>query len=178
MPIGTSLGAFYDDGFHQAAAQWNPDKYDADNKMVQTPNQVDQNKQMDKIEETELGGTPVSDVIDINPMTVTENGVMPLLGGAVKSPETVKSAALQYKGKTYEGQNHGYALSDIMDAHGDVSMKDIKDGFTTSKGRFVSREEAFGIAKGRNQIDQKVLDSIPHDQDYNMLLSEDLKPIQ
>lgn len=32
MPIGTSLGAYYDDGFHQSTAQWDPDKYDENEK--------------------------------------------------------------------------------------------------------------------------------------------------
>lgn len=61
MGIGTSLGAYYDDAFHQAAAQWDP-KYD-DN--IITPGQVDQNRQMDTIEQNELGGTPIADVVPL-----------------------------------------------------------------------------------------------------------------
>lgn len=40
MSIGTSMGAYYDDAFHQAAAQWDP-KYD-DNEI--TPDKMQTNK--------------------------------------------------------------------------------------------------------------------------------------
>jgi hypothetical protein len=94
----------------------------------------------------------------------------------VSKPESVKSAALQYKGETIEGVNHGDALNTIMSRQGGIPESDfakIKEGFTTTKGRFVSREEAFDIAKERDQIDQKTLDSLTAES--KMLLSEDLK---
>lgn len=59
MGVGTSLGAFYDDGFHQAAAQWDPKKYDADNEMIETPDQAAQNKELNNVELTELGGIEI-----------------------------------------------------------------------------------------------------------------------
>lgn len=57
MSIGTSMGAYYDDAFHQAAAQWDP-KYD-DNEI--TPDQMGQNQQMDAVEMQQLGGLQVAD---------------------------------------------------------------------------------------------------------------------
>lgn len=44
MGIGTSLGAYYDDSFRQAAAQWNPKLYD-DNEL--TPSQLQRNLTID-----------------------------------------------------------------------------------------------------------------------------------
>lgn len=55
MAIGTSMGAYYDDEFHHAAAGWD-NKYD-DNEV--TPFQMDQNKQLNQVEQTELGGLEV-----------------------------------------------------------------------------------------------------------------------
>lgn len=90
--------------------------------------------------------------------------------------ETVSKAALQYKGELFEGKNHGFALGDIMDKHPDIDLKDwqkdIKEGFTTSHGRFISREEAFDMARDKGQIDPKVLPALTADS--KMLLSEDL----
>ena len=62
MGIGLSNGAFYEDQFHQAVAEWDPEKYD-DNEMVVTPKQMDTNKQLDQIEQTELGGIPIKDTM-------------------------------------------------------------------------------------------------------------------
>jgi hypothetical protein len=55
MGIGTSMGAYYEDEFHMAAAQWDP-KYD-DNEI--TPDQMGTNQQLEQVEQTELGGIPV-----------------------------------------------------------------------------------------------------------------------
>lgn len=44
-----------------------PEENKGDERMVVTPNQVQENKTMDKIEETDLGGIPVSDRIYVSP---------------------------------------------------------------------------------------------------------------
>lgn len=251
MGIGTSQGAFYEDSFHQAAAQWDP-KYD-ENEI--TPSIVEQNKQLNDVEMTELGGIPVADkttptgkyigdlgkdddlsynssipigrrngdkierhtdpeeymkslpadqegyTLPDNPTLfirkktdeplVSENKGLPILKVAnitntpaeimdglegsrsypsgFSKPERIKSAALIHNGETYEDINHGLALGRILDQYPDVSMKNIKDGFTTTHGRFVSREEAMGIAQSQRQINH------PDIPNYGMLLSEDLK---
>lgn len=77
MGIGTSMGAYYDDSFHQAAADWDP-KYDnnvVDPAVVYAPStggfsldfdnnettmgEINTNKQLDQVEQTELGGTEI-----------------------------------------------------------------------------------------------------------------------
>lgn len=104
-------------------------------------------------------------------------------GGGVSVPETVKSAALRIPstGEVFEGANHGHAFGDIMDKYPNLDMNNfgklgIQDGFTTSKGRFISREEAMSLAIRRNQLNEnaaKTREMLPDTND--MLLSEDLK---
>jgi hypothetical protein len=55
MPIGTSLGAYFDDSFHHATAQWD-EKYD-DN--VITPDQSNTNKQLNQSELDPSTGTGI-----------------------------------------------------------------------------------------------------------------------
>lgn len=68
MGIGTSLGAYYEDAFqHQSDVHEEiKPKEGIDNNVV-TPPEVRQNKEMDKIEETELGGIPVANRIYVSP---------------------------------------------------------------------------------------------------------------
>lgn len=53
------MGAYYDDSFHQAAAEWDK-QYETNDNMVVTPNQMGQNQQMDKVDMDELGGLPIA----------------------------------------------------------------------------------------------------------------------
>lgn len=181
MGIGTSLGSYYDDEHHYAASQWD-DKYD--NNVIdpdilnpQDDTKTDANVIPPSVKTSDFI-TQVSDVHTINPMTDVENGVIPLAGAPNTVPETVGKSAVVIQGKTYTGDNHGFALSQFMDENPGVdlnkALKGYKDGFMTSKDRFVSREEAFDIAKNQNQIEDKVLPSLTAES--KMLLSEDLKP--
>jgi len=81
-------------------------------------------------------------------------------------PERIKSAALRYKDQIFEGENHGIALGNLGEAHPDIDMSrfysDVDQGFTTSTGRFISREEAADMV-GANK---------------SYLLSEDLDKLQ
>lgn len=203
MGIGTSRGAFYQDEHHQAAEEW---KGFTQDRGVITPEQLDQSRQMDAVQMQELGGIEVKDQMPFpnnsNPDSnfVNRFGSLPPSGilndlkrppdnspALVRRigdkpedhPEMVDKAALQYGGKTYTGINHGYALQDIMNEHGssdNIDFKSVKDGFTTTTGRFVSREEAMDIAKAQDQIDQKVKGQMAPDS--SMLLSEDLSHLQ
>lgn len=183
MPIGDSKGAFYEDQFHHEAAPW-MDMDSKDNNVI--------DPEVDPGSTTPLSNPVlhISDIKTASPrVTITDDDIntgiglaLAFSGGGLKTAgteaaETVGKAALQYKGKTYEGANHGFALGDLMDAHKTEDfgalMGDVKQGFTTSKGRFVSREEAFDIAKKQDQIDPKVLPSLTDES--TMLLSEDLK---
>lgn len=191
MGIGTSMGGFYDDDHHFAAAQWDH-KYDGNDNNVLDPDILnpedatnsDKNivepitKTQDFITEvnnnSEANGNllpkQISDIYSIAPMVDTENGVLPMMGG---TPETVGKAALQIGGETFTGQNHGEAFEKFMTKYPEGDFSKFKDGFMTSKGRFVSREEAFDIAKKQDQIKEDVLPSLTHES--TILLSEDIK---
>lgn len=95
-------------------------------------------------------------------------------GGIANAGETIGKAALRYGGKVYEDANHGLAFNKLLEEHANAPMGDIDQGFTTSSGRFVSREEAFDIAKAKDQIKSEVLPALT--KDSTTLLSEDLKP--
>lgn len=96
-------------------------------------------------------------------------------------PEKVGKAALQYKDQIFEGQNHGMALNDIMEKYPDDEFRigtkpgQIRDGFMTTKGRFVSREEAMTIARAQDQLEPNAKKAVEA-SDSSMLLSEDLSP--
>lgn len=178
MGVGTSLGAYFDDSFHQATAQWD-NKYDTNEVGVDqdSPAMNDKNNIMpDDAVNYKFFNPQIETIANI---TNTPGEIMDGLEGTKQypsgfyTPEKVKSAALIHNGETYEDVNHGFALGRILDKYPDANMKNIKEGFTTDRGRFVSREEAFGIAKARDQIQDNVLPSLT--KDSTMLLSEDLK---
>lgn len=50
MGIGTSLGAFYDDEFHYQQSQHDPKKYDTNDNIERTPNDVQTGKALDAAE--------------------------------------------------------------------------------------------------------------------------------
>lgn len=65
---------------------------------------------------------------------------------ALDAPEKIKSAAVRLGDNIYESADHGSAANDLMAEHGEGALKQAEAGFTTSRGRFVSREEAERIA--------------------------------
>lgn len=78
-----------------------------------------------------------------------------------KAPEvetTVKAPASRYAGVVYEGEHHQDTYNQIRQATGrkmnmdDPEAEGIEAGFVTSTGRFVSREEAYKIARAGGQI--------------------------
>jgi hypothetical protein len=54
MSIGTSLGAYFEDAF-----DFHSQNLDVDESMVKTPDQVEEDKKMNVIEDKELGGIEV-----------------------------------------------------------------------------------------------------------------------
>jgi hypothetical protein len=82
-------------------------------------------------------------------------------------PETIEAAALLIGGQIFTGKNHAEAQMSADDELGrnwlDEFSNDLRDGFITSKGRFVERDEAAQIAKNAQQIstyrDGDILDS-------------------
>ncbi len=68
---------------------------------------------------------------------------------SVGSPETIVSAAVKYSdGEIRTGKNH----ASIIDSNPDGDLRGSDDGFVTSTGRYVGREEAMTIAKKAGQV--------------------------
>jgi hypothetical protein len=72
-------------------------------------------------------------------------------GGGLKT-EKVGRAALKYNDEVFTGVNHGDAFGHLEKKFKDFDFKQVKDGFITTNGRFVSREEATAIAEQAKQI--------------------------
>jgi hypothetical protein len=91
----------------------------------------------------------------------------PAIRGAEGEPEKIVAAATKFRGKVYTGNVHVQSAEAAASAHGmDVSQfidtvnreagkteatRDL-DGFVTSTGRFVTREEAQEIANQQGQL--------------------------
>lgn len=77
-------------------------------------------------------------------------------------PESIRSAAIVYNGETFTGVNHANAIRELEKKHPSWHEQGgIIDGFTTSSGRFVSREEAGKIARAATQLAHLDLEEIP-----------------
>lgn len=82
--------------------------------------------------------TPEGKAADVHPEVVAP--------APEAQPETIKSAAVRYKDQVFESTDHGSAASELMGEHGESAVNQADVGFTTSGGRFVSRDEAEVIA--------------------------------
>lgn len=86
-------------------------------------------------------------------------GVMTPLG-KVGNIETVSSTAVKIGDKTYVGRNHAAALDQAQESLNlpwdqfKPLLNQAEDGFMTSHGRFVGREEANDLAERANQINK------------------------
>jgi hypothetical protein len=73
------------------------------------------------------------------------------------TPETIISAALQFEdGKVFTGYVHADALIAAGEAYEVRNLDKLPgfiEGFTTSTGRFVERQEAGAIAKASQQLE-------------------------
>lgn len=87
--------------------------------------------------------------------------------------ETINKAAIKFPtGEVTEGQFHFEALQNGQDQGLKWKQGErYEEGFTTSQGRFVNREEALKIAKANDQVK-------PYEQnpEYKELMSGELKP--
>ncbi len=86
--------------------------------------------------------------------------------------ETIKAAATIYKEKMYTGTVHPAINADILKEFPEARPEDFKEGFVTTSGRFLTREEAKSMAHkqkllrpGRDKWMDKELWSeyLPHD---------------
>jgi uncharacterized membrane protein len=86
-------------------------------------------------------------------------------------PEFILCSAIEFNGNIISGYRHvdciNFAIKHIAQ---NVTRENSICGFLTSKNRFISREDAFKIAKERSQIWHKLHDGV----DENILVSEDL----
>lgn len=85
-----------------------------------------------------------------------------------EAPETVSTAAVKLSdGEVVTGKTHGQIVADL----GDRDLTGADDGFVTSTGRYVTREEGMKIAKASAQMDES-------NQGPERLYSEHLDPNQ
>ncbi len=59
---------------------------------------------------------------------------------------TLKSAAIMYEGQLYTGSNHILILDEIKKEDANASVQNCVEGFTTTDGRFLARNEAKPVA--------------------------------
>lgn len=73
------------------------------------------------------------------------------------SPETERiiASAIKFGDEIFTGKTHVYAIEALEEAHPDWPDSDVRpeDGFMTSAGRFVQRDEAGAIARKAEQLD-------------------------
>lgn len=82
--------------------------------------------------------------------------------------ERVGPAAIKVGDEVFTGLVHGEAVEKALEKHPKLSYNKLKEGFVTSEGRFVSREEARDIAFKSKQIEATLADEV--------LMSEDIDP--
>lgn len=97
-------------------------------------------------------------------------------GALGSGPVRIKSAAVKYDGKIYEGRDHMEA-ADAAAVANKIDENDIYDllegdgGFITDDGRYVERDEASRIAKAAGQLDETGVEGSPwtraEDMDLN-----------
>jgi hypothetical protein len=71
----------------------------------------------------------------------------------VTGAERPVEAAIKYKGEVYTGSNHVRIMDDLDRRFGRTSVDDMADGFVTSSGRFVSRDEASKLSGKQEPFD-------------------------
>jgi hypothetical protein len=82
--------------------------------------------------------------------------------------ERIAASALQTPdGRVFTGTTHGDAMEAAVKAGADPETK-FADGFVTSAGRYIGREEALAIAERENQLSRPTAA-----REYGRLLSED-----
>jgi len=99
----------------------------------------------------------------------------------MEKPEHILCSAIDYHFTIVCGRRHSDCYDIIKNLYrmytgkptdpDDLPDRD-KQGFLTSRNRFVSRKEAFVIAKTNNQFCHNIHDS--DDEEENILISEDL----
>jgi len=92
-------------------------------------------------------------------------------------PEYIIASAIKMDGHVYVGKRHGDAGFQYMQLTGKHRCHFTKDGFLTSKLRFINREKAFKLAKRNGQFKREELARLSkctHPTILKQLFSEDL----
>lgn len=96
-------------------------------------------------------------------------------------PEHVRTAAVIVRGRVFEGASHKMAVHvaslalDISAAAIWAELAREEQGFTTTRGRFVSRADAYAIAERRGQLRPHMLRRHTGPRVVPELHSEDLR---
>lgn len=98
MTIGSSIGAFYKDEFHEVAADWiKPEE--TDDGIVVTPPQQRQNKALEDVEMQELGGIEINNEIPVYEMNGEQAKAR--LGALLRDKASSKKAGVDVDGSDY-----------------------------------------------------------------------------
>jgi len=79
--------------------------------------------------------------------------------GEKKTQESIKSAAIKFKGEIIAGVNHAFAIMQLERNYPRANITSLEEGFLTSSGRFVDRREAAEIADQAAQTDEEGVES-------------------
>ncbi|MDD5318797.1 MAG: hypothetical protein PHF79_03215 [Candidatus Pacebacteria bacterium] len=66
--------------------------------------------------------------------------------------EAISAAALEYEGELFTAHSHAEAFLLLEKARPNFIDSEVHDGFITTTGRFVDRDEALEIAKQTQQV--------------------------
>ena len=73
----------------------------------------------------------------------------------------VAAGALEYRGERFSGDVHEEAYENLMKKYPNADFKEVREGFVTSTGRFITdRREAAEIANRAKQLSKKAKHNI------------------
>lgn len=75
--------------------------------------------------------------------------------GSDDGQERIQAAVITHRGETHTGRCHDEAYAKAEKKHGIPRIKSAPEGFATTRGRQVSRAEAFKIARAAGQLSPK-----------------------
>lgn len=91
-----------------------------------------------------------------------------------RAESIISAGVLEYRGERFFGNIHEEAYERLIEKYPDADLKEVKTGFLTSAGRFITdRCEATKIAEKANQLTQERLRAIK-EFERGELHSEDL----
>lgn len=109
------------------------------------------------------------------------NGHDAVIFEGFEGPERISAAAIRYKGKVYTDLNHTDATMKAVKATGDdlnivakATAATDNDGFVTSTGRYVTRQEAVQVAERAEQLQAEFAD-IKHLMAHSLRKVSDLE---